>query len=110
MRTVKPLGSKILVRQVETNPDLPKSGLIIPPTVSQALKEAVVISTGPGYRINPDVHGEYFSPLQVKKGDRIVYDDKVQMLHIDLPDGEGRYIIMDETAIIAKLEEVPDGA
>lgn len=113
MRTVKPLGSKILVRQVTRTLE---SNIIIPDSAQRVLSEAVVISTGPGYRMATanarkfiDHGTEFFSPLQVKKGDRIVYDTQAQNLHhIDLIDGEGRFIIMDENAIIAKLEEIPN--
>ncbi len=109
MRKVKPLGSKILVRQVDTTGSN-RSNIIIPNTAKAALKEAMVVDTGPGYRITRHMpEQEHFSPLQVKKGDRIVYDPTIQMHHIDLPDGDGRYIIMDENAIIAKLEEIPNG-
>lgn len=108
MRLVTPLGPRVLVKQVVGNQS--SSAIYIPDSVEALLKEGIVISAGPGYRLNSkDASGDIFSPLQLRKGDRVMYDTNMQMHHIDLLDGDGKFIIMDESAIVAKLEEVPDG-
>ena len=111
-RILKPIGANILVKkEPQTQPESAGT-VLLPSSISQPLDIGIVISTGPGYRY---IDKPGFSPLQVKEGDRIVFDSKGKMKQIAVPGYDNiHYFIMDETAILAiltqKTEENPCGS
>ncbi len=94
--TIKPLGDRVVVRQLtdEEMGTKSASGIIIPDTVSKEKPEqGVVIATGPGrFEDGNRV------PVDVKEGDRVVFSkygfDEVKV-------GDKEYFIVSESSILA---------
>lgn len=65
---VKPLGDRILVKQVEAE-EKTSGGIVIPDTAKEKPQQAEVVAVGDGKRKSD---GSVI-PLSVKKGDRVLY-------------------------------------
>ncbi len=96
--TIKPLGDRVVVRQLTDDEMGTKSasGIIIPDTVSKEKPEqGVVVATGPG-RIEEGSR----VPVDVKEGDRVVFSkygfDEVKI-------GNDEYFIVSESNILAVI-------
>jgi co-chaperonin GroES (HSP10) len=70
MSNIKPLGSMILIKEVEKADKTTKSGLVISSTfIDEVLKRGVVVATGPGdYHSNGTLH-----TIPLKEGDIVIY-------------------------------------
>ena len=68
MTKIKPIGDKILVEVLEAE-EKTKGGIILPDTAKEEKTEGKVVSVGPGKILESGK----VSPLQVKKGDRVIY-------------------------------------
>lgn len=68
MTKIKPIGDKILVEVLEAE-EKTKGGIILPDTAKEEKTEGKVVSVGPGKTLESGK----VSPLQVKKGDRVIY-------------------------------------
>ena len=70
MTNIKPLGSLILIKEIEQSDKTTKSGLVIASTIiDDVLKRGIVVNIGPGdYHSNGDLHT---IPLSI--GDIVIY-------------------------------------
>lgn len=98
--TIKPLGDRVVVRQLtdEEMGTTSASGIIIPDTVSKEKPEqGVVIAVGEG---KWDEDGEKRIPMDVKVGDRVVFSkygyDEVKV-------SGAEYFIVSEGSILAVI-------
>ena len=92
---VKPLGDRVLVRQLESMEKL-KSGIVIPDSAKEKPQEGEILAVGDGKYIDGKL-----TPLAVKKGDKILFSkyggDEIKI------DGE-ELKIMTEGDILAIIE------
>ena len=65
---IKPLGDKILVRQVDAEQELP-SGIVLPQTASEKPQHAEVLAVGTGRMLDNGT----IVPLEVSVGDKVLY-------------------------------------
>lgn len=92
---VKPLGSRILLKEVESQ-ETTKSGIVIPSTAKEKPYIAEVVEVGPG-----EVKDGKEIKMQVKKGDRVLYS-KYSGTEVKLDDE--KYLIVKQDDILAILE------
>jgi chaperonin GroES len=67
-KVLEPLGDRILAEQLDAA-EKSEHGIIIPETSRQKPKEAIVLSVGPGRRLET---GEII-PMQVEVGDHVIF-------------------------------------
>jgi len=65
---IKPLGERVLIKQVEESDDQVKGGIIIPDTAKEKPQEAEVVALGTGRK---DKDGKDI-PFEVKVGDKVI--------------------------------------
>lgn len=65
---IKPLGERVLVKQVEETDEQVKGGIIIPDTAKEKPQEAEVVALGTGRK---DENGKAL-PFEVKVGDKVI--------------------------------------
>ena len=94
--TVKPLADRVLVKPVEAA-ETKKGGIIIPDTAKEKPQEGEVKEAGPGR-----VEDGKIVPMEVKKGDRILYG-KYSGTEVTIDDDE--YLIMRESDILAIISK-----
>ena len=97
--TLQPLSDRVVVRALteEESGTKSASGIIIPDTVNKEKNDqGVVIATGPG---RYDEDGEKRIPMEVKKGDRVVYKSWNEPIKI----GGEEYWIISESDILAVI-------
>ncbi|HBM75206.1 MAG TPA: co-chaperone GroES [Clostridiaceae bacterium] len=92
---VKPLGSRILLKEVESE-ETTKSGIVIPSSAKEKPYVAEVVEVGPG-----EVKDGKEIKIQVKKGDRVLYS-KYSGTEVKLDDEQ--YLIVKQDDILAILE------
>ena len=97
---LKPLGDRVIIEPVEKkNAGKTKSGLYLPETAdNEGQEEGKVIAVGPGKRSDK---GELV-PIQVKKGDTVVFHKSYGAKEIKVGDKE--YLIVREDDILAIAE------
>ena len=93
---LKPLGDRIVVRQVEAQ-EKTKAGLVLPDTAKEKPQEAKVIAVGTGKLL--DEGG--VKALEVKAGDRILYG-KYSGTEVRV-EGED-YLILREEDVLALVQ------
>ena len=70
MTNIEPLGSLILIKEIEETDKTTKSGLVIAATfIDNALKRGIVVKIGPGDHDNAGNHHE----IPLKAGDVVIY-------------------------------------
>ncbi len=93
---VKPLGDRVLVRELKTAGEKSISGIIIPETVSEdrGAKKGEVVAVGPGKHEDGKV-----IPMSVRVGDKVLFQwgDKLTI------DGE-EYEMISESGILAIIK------
>ncbi len=93
---VKPLGDRVLVRELKSGGEKSVSGIIIPETVSEdrGAKKGEVVAIGPGKYEDGKV-----IPMSVKVGDKVLFQwgDKLTI------DGE-EYEMISESGILAVIK------
>ena len=94
---VKPLADRVVVKPFEESEQV-KGGIIIPDTAKEKPMQGTVIEIGPG-RTNEDGTK---TPLEVKKGDKILYG-KYSGTEVSI--GNDEYLIMGESDIFAIIKE-----
>jgi len=92
---VKPLGSRVLLKEVETE-ETTKSGIVLPSNAKEKPYMAEVIEVGPGEKKDG-----YEIKMQVKKGDRVLYS-KYAGTEVKLDDE--KYLIVKQDDILAIVE------
>lgn len=96
MTKLKPLGDKILVRQLEAE-ERTKAGIIVPDSAKEKPQEGEVIAVGSGKIVDNKL-----LPLEVKPGDKVIFSkyggDEIKV------DGEELKIIS-ESDILAIIEK-----
>ncbi len=91
---IKPLGNRVLIKQVEAETTT-RSGIILPGQATEQPQVAEVIAVGPG-KVS---HGNLVE-MTVKVGDRVVFPKyKGSELKLDGVD----YIIIEETDLLAVI-------
>ena len=93
--TIKPLGARVLLREIETE-ETTKSGIVLPSNAKEKPYMAEVAEVGPGEIKDGQVVG-----MQVKKGDRVLYS-KYAGTEAKL-DNE-KYLIVKQDDILAIVE------
>ncbi len=91
---VIPLYDRVLLKRLEEK-EVKKGGIIIPDTAKEKPLEAEVIEVGKGR-----VEGDKISPLEVKKGDRVLIG-KFSGTEVTIDDME--YVIVREEEILGKI-------
>jgi chaperonin GroES len=94
--SIKPLGDRVLVEQVEVKEEM-KGGIVIPDSAKEKPQEAKVISLGTGGK---DKDGKLI-PFDVKVGD-IVLTSKYGGTDVKIDDKE--YKILNSSDILAVVE------
>jgi len=92
---IKPLGSRILLKNVEAE-EKTRSGILLPSTAKEKPYIAEVIEVGPGEFID-----EKEMKIEVKKGDRVLYS-KYSGTEVKL--GKEEYLIVKYSDILAILQ------
>ena len=92
---MKPLGDRIVLKQVETE-EKTKSGIILPDSAKEKSQEALVVAVGPGKAVDGKL-----TPMQVKEGDKVIYSEYAGT-EVELDDK--KYIIIGQDDIIAIVE------
>ena len=93
---VKPLADRVLIKPLEPA-EMKKGGIIIPDTAKEKPQEGEIMEVGPGRTEDGKL-----IPLEVKKGDRILYG-KYSGTEVTTKDGE-EYLIMREDDILAIIK------
>ncbi len=93
---IKPLGDRVLVRQIEEE-EVKKGGIIIPDTAKEKPQRGEIKAVGPGKRND---EGKVI-PLQVKVGDKVLFS-KYGGTEVKI-DGE-EYLIMREDDIVGIIK------
>lgn len=89
---VKPLGSRVLLKEVETE-ETTKSGIVLPSNAKEKSYVAEVIEVGPGeFKDGREIK------MQVKQGDRVLYG-KYSGTEVKLDNQ--KYIIVKQDDILA---------
>ena len=94
---IKPLGDRIVVKRLEAE-ETTAGGIVLPDAAKEKPKQGEVMAVGPG-RLNDD--GETV-PLQVKKGDRIVFSSYAGT---EVTLGDDELLIMKEEDVLGILVE-----
>lgn len=89
---LKPINRKVLVKRIEE--EVKKGGIIIPDTVKEKPQKGKVIEVA---KVKEDE-----DPMQVKKGDKILFG-KYAGTEIEIDNEE--YLIMSEEDILAVIEK-----
>lgn len=92
---VKPLGTRVLLREVETQ-ETTKSGIVLPSNAKEKPYMAEVVEVGPG-----EIKDGNEIKMQVKKGDKILYS-RYAGTEIKL-DGQ-KYLIVKQEDILAIID------
>jgi len=89
---IKPLGDRLLVKQVEAE-EKTKGGIIIPDSAKEKPKEGIVKAVGPG----KSLESGKIQPLNVKVGDRILF---TSYGGTEVKIGGEEYLIMKEDDVL----------
>lgn len=96
-KVLEPLSDKILVRQTEAA-DRTLGGIYIPDKAKEKPKEAIVISVGPGRRLE---NGELI-PIHINPGDRVLFSSYAgQPVEVN---GE-ELLLMGQDDVLARIVE-----
>jgi chaperonin GroES len=92
----RPLHDRVLVKRIDSE-EKTRGGIIIPDTAKEKPMEGEVVAVGPGSRNDQG----NFIPLDVKKGDRILFG-KWSGTEIKINGDD--YLVMKETDVMGILE------
>jgi chaperonin GroES len=102
MSAIKPLNDKVLIERTEAI-DKTAGGILLPDSAKEKPTEGRIIAAGDG-RWNDE--GQRV-PLTVKAGDRVLFS---AYAGTQVKDGGKEYLILDESEVLAVLDEKPWGA
>ena len=94
---IKPLGDRVVIKQVEVKEETTESGIVIPDSAQDEPQEGKVVAVGPGKKLD---NGEV-AEMQVEEGDTIVYDDYAGT---ELKRNGEEYLVLSEKDILAIVE------
>ena len=94
---IRPLGDKVLVQRLEAETKT-AGGIVLPDTAKEKPQRGTVISVGEGKLLEDGSR----SKVQVKKGDKVLF---TSYAGTEVKIGGKDYLIMDETDIMAVIEE-----
>jgi chaperonin GroES len=94
---IRPLGDKVLVQRLEAETKT-AGGIVLPDTAKEKPQRGTVISVGEGKLLEDGSR----SQVQVKKGDKVLF---TSYAGTEVRIGGKDYLIMDETDIMAVIEE-----
>lgn len=94
-RLAKPLGDRVLLTEIEGEPQTTASGIIIPDSAkTEDVKRAKVESVGPGIYTQSGVA----IPMSVKVGDEVILPPYHQGVEIKV--GGNKYILLRESELL----------
>lgn len=94
-RLAKPLGDRVLLTEIEGEPQTTASGIIIPDSAkTEDVKRAKVESVGPGIYTQSGVA----IPMSVEVGDEVILPPYHQGVEIKI--GGNKYILLRESEIL----------
>jgi chaperonin GroES len=96
MKSIRPLGDRVLVKRIQEE-EKTKGGIIIPDTAKEKPQEGLVVAVGKGKTTE---EGKVIAP-DVKKGDRILFG-KYSGTEIKIEGDE--HLILREDEIVGVLE------
>ena len=103
MKIIKPLGDRVLVKEVKVSDDKRPSGIIIPETVTSSnVKIAEIIEIGSGLY----THNGALIPMTVKVGDRVVLPPANQMHGQEIKILNEVYLLFRESDLLGIISEV----
>lgn len=94
---LKPLGDRLIVRAIEED-EKTASGIVLPDTAKEKPQKGTVVAVGDG-KIDDD--GKRI-PLEVKKGDEVLYS-KYGGTEIKDPDNGEELLVLRESDVLAKV-------
>jgi chaperonin GroES len=94
---IRPLGDKVLVQRLEAETKT-AGGIVIPDAAKEKPQRGTIISVGEGKLLDDGSRGQ----MQVKKGDKVLFSSYAGT---EVKVGGKDYLIMDETDIMAVIEE-----
>jgi chaperonin GroES len=94
---IRPLGDKVLVQRLEAE-NKTAGGIVLPDTAKEKPQRGTVISVGEGKLLEDGSR----SQVQVKKGDKVLF---TSYAGTEVKIGGKDYLIMDETDIMAVIED-----
>ncbi len=94
---IRPLGDKVIIKRVEAE-DVTAGGIVLPDSAKEKPKRGLIKAIGDGKLLDS---GER-SRLQVKKNDEVLF---TSYAGTEVKVGGDEYIIMDESDILAVLED-----
>ena len=94
---LKPLGDRLIVRAIEED-EKTASGIVLPDTAKEKPQKGTVIAVGDG-KLDDD--GKRV-PLEVKKGDEVLYS-KYGGTEIKDPDNGEDLLVLRESDVLAKV-------
>ena len=94
---IRPLGDKVLVQRLEAETKT-AGGIVLPDTAKEKPQRGTVISVGEGKLLEDGSR----SQMQVKKGDKVLF---TSYAGTEVKIGGKDYLIMDETDIMAVIED-----
>lgn len=99
MPALKPLNDKVLIERLEAS-EKTAGGILLPDSAKEKPTEGRIVATGDG-RWNDE--GQRV-PLTVKPGDRVLFS---AYAGTQVKDGGKEYLILDESEVLAVLDEKP---
>ena len=98
-RLAKPLGDRVLLTEIEGEPQTTASGIIIPDSAkTEDVKRAKVESVGPGIYTQSGVA----IPMSVEPGDEVILPPYHQGVEVKI--GGKKYILLRESEILMVLK------
>jgi chaperonin GroES len=94
---IRPLGDKVLVQRLEAETKT-AGGIVIPDAAKEKPQRGTVISVGEGKLLDDGSRGQ----VQVKKGDKVLF---TSYAGTEVKISGKDYLIMDETDIMAVIED-----
>jgi chaperonin GroES len=101
MKIIKPLGDRVLVKELKETDAKRPSGIIIPETVSSTnVKIGEITAVGTGLY----THNGILIPMTVKVGDHVVLPPVNQMHGQEVKIGSESYLLFRESDLLGILE------
>ena len=98
-RLAKPLGDRVLLKEIEGEAQTTASGIIIPDSAkTEDVKRAIVESIGPGIYTQSGT----LIPMNVKVGDEVILPPYHQGVEIKV--GGKKYILLRESEILMVIQ------
>ena len=93
---IRPLADKVLVERIEAEA-ITTGGIVLPDTAKEKPQRGKIVSVGEGKLLDDGSRRK----MQIKKGDQVLF---TSYAGTDVKVGDGEYLIMDESDIMAVIE------